>query len=230
MIKDILLTSDQIQAIFTAFQQTNPTPKSGLQFQSPFELLVAVVLSAQSTDIGVNKVTPKLFAVASTPEQMIELGEDGVREIIRSLGLFNNKAHALIALSKKLLDHYQGQVPNNRADLESLPGVGQKSAGVVLNVGFGQPTIPVDTHVFRVANRTGLAPGKTPEAVEQILLQVVPKSKQNHAHHWLILHGRYICKARKPLCTSCLIRQWCHFVKEQDALRTKKNQRPNPGG
>ncbi|MBF0428233.1 MAG: endonuclease III [Magnetococcales bacterium] len=198
-----------IIALFSALREANPQPKSALFFHSPYELLVAVVLSAQSTDVGVNRVTPGLFALASDPASMVRLGEDGLREQIRSLGLYNNKAKNILALSRILLEEYHGQVPDTREALESLPGVGRKSANVVLNVAFGHPTVAVDTHVFRVANRTGLAPGKTPEAVEKKLLQCVPEEFLLHAHHWLILHGRHVCMARKPNCENCCIRTWC---------------------
>ncbi|MEO5354979.1 MAG: endonuclease III, partial [Magnetococcus sp. XQGC-1] len=176
---------------------------------SPFELLVAVILSAQATDVGVNRVTRELFAVANTPMALLQLGEESLCNHIRSLGLYHNKARHLLAMSQLLLERFHGQVPANREDLQQLPGVGRKTANVVLNVAFAQPTLAVDTHVFRVARRTGLARGKTPEAVELELLQVIPPEFLPHAHHWLLLHGRHVCKARTPLCDSCRIQAWC---------------------
>jgi endonuclease-3 len=200
-----------VEAIFSAFAQANPEPKGELHYNDPFTLLVAVVLSAQATDAGVNKATPALFAAAPTPERMVELGVAGIEEKIRTIGLYRNKAKNLFALSKALVEHHDSKVPADREALEALPGVGRKTANVVLNIAFKQPTIAVDTHLFRVGNRTGLAPGKTPLAVEQTLLQVVPEKYLLHAHHWLILHGRYVCKARKPECWRCIIRQWCRY-------------------
>lgn len=199
----------KVTAILSALREANPHPSSELHYRSTFELLVAVMLSAQSTDIGVNRVTKPLFAVANTPEAMLRLGEAGIRACIRTLGLYNNKAKNLCTMSRMLLERFHGQVPNNRDDLESLPGVGRKTANVVLNAAFGQPTLAVDTHLFRVARRTGLSCGKTPEAVERDLLEIVPEAFLLHAHHWFVLHGRYVCKARTPLCASCHIRPWC---------------------
>ena len=201
----------EIEAIFETLSAANPTPRTELNYVNPFTLLVAVVLSAQATDVGVNKATARLFAEADTPEKMLELGEDRLREHIRTIGLFRNKAKNTIALSRKLVEDFGGQVPRTREELESLPGVGRKTANVVLNVAFGQPTIAVDTHIFRVANRTGLAPGKTPLEVEEVLERVVPDRFLRHAHHWLILHGRYVCKARKPDCRNCLIHTYCRY-------------------
>ena len=201
----------EIEAVFEILSAANPTPQTELNYVNPFTLLVAVVLSAQATDVGVNKATARLFAEADTPEKMLELGEDRLREHIRTIGLFRNKAKNTIALSRKLIEDFGGQVPRTREELESLPGVGRKTANVVLNVAFGQPTIAVDTHIFRVANRTGLAPGKTPLEVEQVLERVVPARFLSHAHHWLILHGRYVCKARKPDCRNCLIQSYCRY-------------------
>ena len=197
--------------VFERFRAADPDPKSELVHRSPFELIVAVVLSAQATDKGVNKATAKLFPVARTPSAIVKLGIDGLIPYVQSIGLFRNKAKNIVALSEILLREHGGRVPANREALEKLPGVGRKTANVVLNVAFGEPTIAVDTHIFRVANRTGLAPGKTPEAVEQRLLKVVPDEFKLHAHHWLILHGRYICVARTPKCPSCLIRDLCEF-------------------
>jgi endonuclease-3 len=197
--------------MFERFRAADPDPKSELVHRSPFELIVAVVLSAQATDKGVNKATAKLFPVARTPSAIAKLGIDGLVPYVQSIGLFRNKAKNIVALSEILLREHGGRVPANREALEKLPGVGRKTANVVLNVAFGEPTIAVDTHIFRVANRTGLAPGKTPEAVEQKLLKFVPEEFKLHAHHWLILHGRYVCVARTPKCPSCLIRDLCEF-------------------
>jgi endonuclease-3 len=197
--------------IFERFRAADPHPKSELVHHSPFELIVAVVLSAQATDKGVNKATQKLFPVARTPGAIVKLGVDGLIPYVQSIGLFRNKAKNIVALSEILLREHGGEVPANREALEKLPGVGRKTANVVLNVAFGEPTIAVDTHIFRVANRTGLAPGKTPEAVEQKLLKFVPEEFKLHAHHWLILHGRYVCVARTPKCPTCLIRDLCEY-------------------
>jgi len=199
------------RAIFERFRAANPHPKSELEHHSPFELLVAVVLSAQATDKGVNKATAKLFPVARTPAAIVKLGVDGLIPYVQSIGLYRNKAKNVVALAEILLRDHGGKVPPDREALEALPGVGRKTANVVLNVAFGQPTIAVDTHIFRVANRTGIAPGKTPEAVEQKLLKFVPDEFKLHAHHWLILHGRYVCIARKPHCPDCLIRDLCEY-------------------
>jgi endonuclease III len=198
-----------IEEIFRRFQAADPEPKGELEHLNPFTLLVAVVLSAQATDAGVNKATRPLFKVADTPKKMVALGEDRVREYIRTIGLYRNKAKNVIALSEQLITKYDGQVPREREALEALPGVGRKTANVVLNIAFGEPTIAVDTHLFRLANRLGIAPGKTPLEVEQGLLRVVPDKYLLHAHHWLILHGRYICQARKPKCGECLIADLC---------------------
>jgi endonuclease-3 len=205
------VTPKKRRAIFERLAAANPNPKSELGHQSPFELLVAVVLSAQATDKGVNKATEKLFPVANTPAAIAKLGVDGLIPYVQSIGLFRNKAKNIVALSKILLAEHGGKVPADRDALEKLPGVGRKTANVVLNVAFGQPTIAVDTHVFRVANRTGLAAGKTPEAVEEGLLRAVPDDFRQHAHHWLILHGRYVCTARSPKCGECAIRSLCEF-------------------
>jgi endonuclease-3 len=209
---DTLLTPAEIDALFAKLAAVEPEPKSELAYSDPYTLLVAVVLSAQATDVSVNAATEKLFRVASTPEAMVALGEDGLRAHIRTIGLFNTKAKNIIALSKALLERHGGQVPRDRAALEALPGVGRKSANVVLNVAFGEPTIAVDTHCFRVANRTGLAAGKTVGEVERQLEARIPARWRQRAHHWLILHGRYVCKARKPRCDVCPIREICRHV------------------
>lgn len=205
------MNSEKIGAIFERFSANNPHPETELQYINSYTLLVAVVLSAQATDIGVNKATQSLFAKVDTPQKMIELGLDDLKQYIKTIGLFNTKAKNVIALSKILIEKYQGQIPQTREELETLPGVGRKTANVVLNVAFGQPTIAVDTHIFRVANRIGLACGKTPLAIELELNSVIPSSYLLHAHHWLILHGRYICKAQKPLCSQCPINDLCEF-------------------
>ncbi len=197
--------------IFERLRAANPHPTSELRWNTPFELLVAVILSAQATDKSVNKATAELFKVANTPETMLELGEEGLKRHIKTIGLFNNKAKNIIRTCRILLERFDGKVPEDRQALESLPGVGRKTANVVLNVAFGHPTMAVDTHIFRVANRTGLAPGKTPLAVEKKLLKVIPKAFLQHAHHWLILHGRYTCTARKPRCGSCIIEDLCEY-------------------
>ena len=200
-----------IDEMFALLSHTNPDPQTELLFQNPYTLLVAVVLSAQATDVGVNKATKRLFAEADTPEAMVALGLEQIRTHIKTIGLFNTKAKNVLALSEILVDQHGGAVPQDRDALEALPGVGRKTANVVLNEAFGVPTIAVDTHIFRVGNRTGLAPGKTPDAVEKELLRRVPERYKKGAHHWLILHGRYICKARKPDCASCFIEQFCLF-------------------
>jgi endonuclease-3 len=205
------LSEADIAEIFRRFQAANPDPKSELEYVNPYTLLVAVVLSAQATDAGVNKATRALFKIADTPQKMLRLGEDKVREAIKTIGLFRNKARNVILLSRQLVDEHQGKVPRDREALEALAGVGRKTANVVLNVAFGEPTMAVDTHIFRVANRIGLSNGKTPLAVEEDLLRVIPAQCALHAHHWLILHGRYVCKARKPECPRCLIRDLCLY-------------------
>jgi endonuclease-3 len=201
----------EIEEAFRRFAAANPAPKGELQHVDPFTLLVAVVLSAQATDAGVNKATPALFAAADTPQKMASLGEAKVRNFIKTIGLYRNKAKNVIALSKQLLAEHGGKVPDTREALEALPGVGRKTANVVLNIAFGRPTIAVDTHIFRVGNRTGLAPGKTPFDVEGRLEQAVPDRYKLHAHHWLILHGRYVCVARRPLCEKCVIADLCRW-------------------
>jgi endonuclease-3 len=200
-----------IDAFFSRLAAVNPAPKTELVHGNPYTLLVAVVLSAQATDVGVNKATDRLFKVADTPEAMLALGEDGLKEHIKTIGLYNTKAKNIIALSEILVREHGGRVPDDRAALEALPGVGRKSANVVLNVAFGEPTIAVDTHIFRVANRTGLAPGKTPEEVERRLVERIPPRWHRYAHHWLILHGRYVCKARRPDCPDCVVRDLCAY-------------------
>jgi endonuclease-3 len=204
-------TNARIEEAFRRLQAANPEPKGELKHSNPFTLLVAVVLSAQATDAGVNKATPALFAAADTPEKMVMLGEDKVRDLIKTIGLFRTKAKNVVELSRRLVAGHGGEVPRSREVLETLPGVGRKTANVVLNMAFGEPTIAVDTHIFRVGNRTGLAPGKTPFEVEQKLEQVVPDQYKRHAHHWLILHGRYTCVARKPRCEICLIADLCQW-------------------
>ena len=205
------MTNAQIQEAFRRFQKANPEPKGELQHINPFTLLVAVVLSAQATDAGVNKATPALFALADTPEKMAALGEERVRDLVKTIGLFRTKAKNVVALSHKLIAEHGGQVPRSREALEELPGVGRKTANVVLNIAFGEPTIAVDTHIFRVGNRTGMATGKDPFEVEQKLEAAIPAHYKRHAHHWLILHGRYTCVARKPLCEKCLIADLCQW-------------------
>jgi endonuclease III len=208
---DRSFTQDSAREIFRRFAVAHPNPKGELESVNAFTLLVAVVLSAQSTDAGVNKATRTLFAAAPTPQLMVALGEDRVREHIKTIGLFRNKAKNVMALSRQLIDHHGGEVPDDRTALESLPGVGRKTANVVLNMAFGHATMAVDTHVFRVAHRIGLSVGKTPEAVEADVMPLVPPEYGLHAHHWLILHGRYLCKARKPECPRCLIADLCQF-------------------
>jgi endonuclease-3 len=204
-------TKAEIEEAFRRFAAANPQPRGELHYINPFTLLVAVVLSAQATDAGVNKATPALFALADTPEKMVALGEARVRDLIKTIGLYRTKAKNVIALSEMLIALHGGKVPHDREALEALPGVGRKTANVVLNVAFGEPTIAVDTHIFRIGNRTGLAPGKTPLDVELKLLEVVPEKYRLHAHHWLILHGRYVCLARRPLCEKCIIADLCKW-------------------
>lgn len=201
----------EVEEAFRRFQTAQPVPKGELQHINPFTLLVAVVLSAQATDAGVNKATPALFAAADTPQKMVALGEAKVRNFIKTIGLYRTKAKNVIGLSRQLIAEHGGQVPRSRDELEALPGVGRKTANVVLNIAFGEPTIAVDTHIFRVGNRTGLATGKDPFEVEQKLMQVVPDKYKLHAHHWLILHGRYVCIARRPLCEKCIIADLCKW-------------------
>jgi endonuclease-3 len=205
-----------IKEIFARFAAAEPEPKGELEHVNAFTLVVAVALSAQATDAGVNKATRALFKVADTPEKMLALGEEGVTEHIKTIGLYRNKAKNVIKLSRILVEEYGGAVPSSRAALQALPGVGRKTANVVLNMWFRQPAQAVDTHIFRVGNRTGIAPGKTVDAVERAIEDNVPAEYQLHAHHWLILHGRYICKARKPMCPTCLIRDLCPFEEKTE--------------
>lgn len=204
-----------IDKVFESLSKREPDPRTELNFQDPYTLLVAVALSAQATDVSVNKATGPLFQRANTPEKMVALGVEGVKSYIKTIGLFNTKAENVIKLSRMLIDNHNSIVPEDRAALEALPGVGRKTANVVLNEAFGHPTIAVDTHIFRVGNRTGMAPGKTPDAVEKELLRRVPKRFQKGAHHWLILHGRYVCKARKPECSNCAISDYCLYRDKQ---------------
>ena len=203
------MTPRQAAEFFRRLAAVNPAPATELTYGDPYTLLVAVILSAQATDVGVNKATGPLFQAAATPQAMLDLGEDGLIRHIRTIGLFRNKAKAIIAMSRTLLEEHGGKVPGDREALEKLPGVGRKTANVVLNAAFGMPTIAVDTHVFRVANRTGLAPGKTPIEVERGLEAIVPRKYRRFAHHWLILHGRYVCLARRPRCPECVVRDLC---------------------
>ena len=196
---------------FRRLQSVDPSPETELEYESVFELLIAVILSAQATDISVNKATQRLYPVANTPKALLDLGVEGLKPYIRTIGLFNSKAENIIKTCRILIDQFGCEVPADRKDLESLPGVGRKTANVILNTAFGQPTIAVDTHIFRVANRTGLAPGKNPLQVERNLLKSVPPEYVQHAHHWLILHGRYTCKARKPNCPECIVNDLCRF-------------------
>jgi endonuclease-3 len=202
---------DEVFEFYRRLAEDNPAPETELEWVNPYTLLVAVALSAQATDIGVNKATRPLFANVKTPQQMLDLGEEGLKAQIKTIGLFNTKAKNVIAAARILVDDFGGAVPAERSDLEKLPGVGRKTANVVLNVAFGQPTIAVDTHIFRVANRTGLAPGKDPLAVELKLEKVTPEPFLQGAHHWLILHGRYVCKARKPECWRCVVADLCRY-------------------
>ncbi|HEX2595163.1 MAG TPA: endonuclease III [Luteimonas sp.] len=205
------LRPEEIRELFARLSELNPKPTTELVYSTPFELLVAVILSAQATDVGVNKATRRLFPVANTPAALLALGEDGLKRYISSIGLYNAKAANIIAMCRQLLDLHGGEVPRTREALEALPGVGRKTANVVLNTAFGEPTIAVDTHIFRVSNRTGLAPGKNVREVEDLLARVVPDDYRLDAHHWLILHGRYTCKARVPECPRCPIRDICRY-------------------
>lgn len=213
--KDGTVNREKRTAIFRTLRERMPAPTTELEYQDPFELLVAVILSAQATDVGVNKATAKLYPVARTPESILALGVDGLKRYIRTIGLFNNKAENIIKTCRILIEKYNGEVPRSREELEALPGVGRKTANVILNTAFGEPTIAVDTHIFRVANRTGIAKGKTPLEVEKRLLRSTPDEFKKDAHHWLILHGRYVCKARKPLCGECPIVSWCEYTKKE---------------
>ncbi len=205
------MKKSDIEKFYQALADDNPEPRGELDWINDYTLLVAVVLSAQATDVGVNKATGPLFRKIKTPAAMVELGEAGLRDYIKTIGLFNTKAKNVINLSRQLIERHDGKVPDDRASLEALPGVGRKTANVVLNIAFGEPTIAVDTHIFRVSNRTGLATGKTPLEVEKKLLRRTPEKWMADAHHWLILHGRYVCKARKPECWRCIVRDWCAY-------------------
>ena len=205
------MKKDVIHSFYAKLRDANPKPKGELNYINAYTLLVAVVLSAQATDVGVNKATRALFKIADTPEKMVKLGEAKVKEHIKTIGLYNAKASNIIKLSQMLIDEYSSALPRDRESLEKLPGVGRKTANVVLNIAFGKPTIAVDTHLFRIGNRTGLATGKTPLAVEKKLEKVTPQEFMRHAHHWLILHGRYVCKARKPDCLNCIVHEECSF-------------------
>ena len=211
------MKKDQVFEFYRRLAELNPEPEGELEWSSPYTLLVAVALSAQATDVSVNLATRKLFAIADTPGKMIALGEDRVREHIKTIGLFNTKAKNVMAMARQLIAEFGGEVPNDRVSLERLPGVGRKTANVVLNIAFGQPLIAVDTHIFRVGNRTGLAPGKTPLMVEEKLEKVTPSLFKRHAHHWLILHGRYICKARRPECWRCPVADLCRYTPKTPA-------------
>ncbi|WP_454720696.1 MULTISPECIES: endonuclease III [Cupriavidus] len=211
------MNAAKCRALFETLREVNPTPATELEYSSPFELLIAVLLSAQATDVGVNKATRKLYPVAHTPQQILDLGEEGLIGYIKTIGLYKTKARHVMATCRILAEQYGGEVPRDRAALEALPGVGRKTANVVLNTAFGEATIAVDTHIFRVANRTGLAPGKNVQVVEHKLLQVVPPEFLHDAHHWLILHGRYVCKARKPECWHCAIEPLCEFREKTEA-------------
>jgi endonuclease-3 len=201
----------EITPFFATLQAANPEPETELEYTTPFELLAAVLLSAQATDVGVNKATRKLFPVANTPQAILDLGIEGLESYIKTIGLYRSKAKHLLEACRMLVEQHGGEVPRTRAELEALPGVGRKTANVVLNVAFGEPTMAVDTHIFRVGNRTGLAPGKTPLEVEQKLMKRVPPEFRLHAHHWLILHGRYVCVARKPMCWKCAVAPYCDY-------------------
>ncbi len=205
------MNKEKRRLIFERLRENNPNPTTELEYTTPFELLIAVILSAQATDVGVNKATRKLYPVANTPEAIYALGVDGLKEYIKTIGLFNSKAENVIKTCRMLIDKHNSVVPDNREDLEALPGVGRKTANVILNTAFGQPAMAVDTHIFRVSNRTGIAPGKNVLEVEKRLLRLVPKEFLIDAHHWLILHGRYVCKARKPQCGSCIIEDLCEY-------------------
>ena len=209
------MNREKRSAIYRKLRDGNPHPDTELEYQSPFELLISVILSAQATDVGVNKATERLYKVANTPQAIFDLGVAGLTPYIRTIGLFNSKAKNIIQTCRILLDEYDGEVPRTREALESLPGVGRKTANVILNTAFGEPTIAVDTHIFRVANRTGLASGKTPLEVEKRLVRLTPDEFRKDAHHWLILHGRYVCKARKPMCGECPIIEWCEYRKKE---------------
>ncbi|MCD2178989.1 endonuclease III [Rhizobium sp. C1] len=219
-------TQDELREIFRRFSVQRPEPKGELEHVNPFTLVVAVALSAQATDAGVNKATRALFKIADTPQKMLDLGEEKVRDYIKTIGLYRNKAKNVIALSQKLIEDFGGEVPKTREELITLPGVGRKTANVVMSMAFGIPTMAVDTHVFRIANRLGLAPGKTPDEVEENLLKVIPDEYLFHAHHWLILHGRYTCKARKPECQLCVIADICKSAEKTNAVPAELKELP----
>ncbi|MDI1350883.1 endonuclease III [Aquabacterium sp.] len=214
------MTREQIHAFFATLQAANPHPETELAYSTPFELLTAVLLSAQATDVGVNKATAKLYPVANTPQAILDLGEDGLIEHIKTIGLYKSKARHLMETCRILVEQHGGEVPHSREALEALPGVGRKTANVVLNVAFGEPTMAVDTHIFRLGNRTGLAVGKTPLAVELKLLKRIPPEFMLHAHHWLILHGRYVCQARKPRCWECSVSEACRYKAKTPAPKS----------
>ena len=211
------MKKSDIEPFFAVLKAANPTPQTELEYTTVFELLTAVLLSAQATDVGVNKATRKLFPVANTPQAILDLGPEGLESYIKTIGLYRSKAKHLLETCRILIERHGGEVPGTRAELEALPGVGRKTANVVLNVAYGEPTMAVDTHIFRVSNRTGLAPGKTPLAVELKLLERVPERYLPHAHHWLILHGRYICQARRPRCWECAVASCCDFEPKEQA-------------
>lgn len=215
LTKDDAVNADKRTAIFSRLRELNASPDTELHYKNPFELLVAVILSAQATDISVNKATDKLYPLARTPESILALGVSGLKPYIRTIGLFNSKAENIIKTCRLLIENHGSEVPRTRAELEALPGVGRKTANVILNTAFGEPTIAVDTHIFRVSNRTGIAKGKTPLEVERRLVRLTPEEFKKDAHHWLILHGRYICKARKPMCGECPIIEWCEYSKKE---------------
>ena len=224
-------TKSEAAEFYARLKRLMPEPRTELEYRNPYTLLVAVVLSAQATDKGVNKATKNLFEIADTPEKMVKLGEAKLTQHIKTIGLYRNKAKNVIALSKVLVEQHRGQVPRDREALEALPGVGRKSANVVLNVAFGEPVIAVDTHIFRVSNRTGLAPGKDPRTVEDALERVTPDEYKLHAHHWLILHGRYTCVARKPLCPTCVVRDLCRYKdKTREPVADKRPVRKSASG
>jgi endonuclease-3 len=210
------MNPEKIEQFFAILQKENPNPKSDLDYYSAYTLLVASILSAQSTDKGVNKATPALFKVADTPKKMVKLGEEKLKEYIKTIGLYNNKAKNIIAMSEALVKNHNGEVPQTREELEALPGVGRKTANITLNISFGQPVIAVDTHIFRISNRIGLCEGKTALKVEQELMKIVPEKYMQNAHHWLVLHGRYICKAKKPNCVCCPVYELCEWEAKED--------------
>jgi endonuclease-3 len=224
------MNSLKIREIFTRFKAANPHPTTELEYDSPFELLIAVILSAQATDRGVNLATRKLFPKANTPQKILALGEQGLQDYIKSIGLYKTKANNILATCAMLIQHYGGEVPKTREQLEKLPGVGRKTANVMLNTAFGEPTMAVDTHIFRVANRTGIAPGKNVREVEQKLLKNVPEEFRHDAHHWLILHGRYICVARKPMCAVCIINDLCEFKEKNLDMPSEERLNKLPQG